>query len=246
MKLIVNADDFGYSKGVSLGIVEAHRNGVVSSATMMVNMPGFGHAVQLAEENPKLGVGIHLVLTCGSAVHPQVASLTDDAGAFRRGQQHLHDAIPEEVEREFVAQIERFLQSGLPLTHLDSHHHVHAHEAILPIVLRLAERYQVPIRNPWTLAGNRSNKRIVTTEGFSHRFYRDNLTPATFMEIMEELKGYATAEIMSHPAYLDEDVLVGSSYNLARTRELQILTSTQVKDYVKQNGIQLVTFKDIG
>lgn len=246
MKLIINADDFGYSRGVNWGIAEAHRQGVVSSTTMMVNMPAYEHAVELGKENPRLGVGVHLVLTCGKPVHPQVPTLTDEWGFFQREQQHLMKARPEEIEQEFTAQIERFLQSGLKLTHLDSHHHVHAHEAILPIVLRLAERYQVPIRNPWTFAGNRGDKRFMTTEGFSHRFYGNDLTPAMFIEVVEEMRGYATAEIMSHPAYLDEDVLVGSSYNLSRTRELQILTSTQVKDYVNQNGIQLVTFNDIG
>jgi len=245
MKLIVNADDFGYSKGVNLGILEAHRNGVVTSATMMVNMPGYEHAVQLAKENPKLGVGVHLVLTGGKAVHPQVPSLTDDTGAFLRGRQRLSDASPEEIEREFTAQIERFLQSGLPLSHLDSHHHVHAHELVLPIVLQLADRYQVPIRNPWTLAEGGYKQEIITTEGFSHRFYGDQLSIDLFSEIVEELSGCATAEVMTHPAYLDEEVLAGSSYHLPRTKELQILTSSQIREYMVEKGVELVTFHDI-
>ena len=245
MKLIVNADDFGYSKGVNLGIVEAHVNGVVSSATMMVNMPGFEHAVRLAKENPRLGVGVHLVLTCGNAVHPDVPSLTDHNGAFLRGSKHLMAASPEDIEREFAAQIERFLQSGLLLSHLDSHHHVHAHEAVLPIVLQLAERYQVPVRNPWTLAGAGRKQACITTEGFSHRFYGDQLSTDLFCEIVDEWGGCATAEIMTHPAYLDDEVLAGSSYHLPRTKELKILTSKQVSEYLEKKGVQLVTFHDI-
>lgn len=248
MKLIVNADDFGYSRGVNWGIVDAHRHGVVSSATMMVNMPAFAHAVELGKENPQLGIGVHLVLTCGQPVHPTVPTLTDESGAFRRGQQHLMDARPEEIEQEWTAQIERFLQSGLELTHLDSHHHVHAHPAVLPIMLRLAKKYDVPIRNPWALteSGQKSDQQVSCTEGFSPRFYGEALTVDTFIDIVEELQGCISAEVMTHPAYLDEAVRKGSSYSLPRMRELEILLADEVKAYMRAREIQLVTFNDIG
>lgn len=248
MKLIVNADDFGYSKGVNLGIVEAHRDGVVSSATMMVNMPGLEHAVRLAKENPFLGVGIHLVLTCGSPVSGNVPTLTDENGRFRRGQEHLGYADTEDVEREFLAQLERFWSTGLKLTHVDSHHHVHTHETVLPVVLRLADRFGLPIRNPWTYAPRNVEQghRVSTTEGFSHHFYGDDLTGKTFIQIVDGLAKYSTAEIMTHPAYLDEELLVGSSYSRQRARELQVLTSSQVKDFIKQSKVQLAAFNEIG
>ncbi|MGO0062826.1 chitin disaccharide deacetylase [Brevibacillus fluminis] len=248
MKLIVNADDFGYSKGVNLGIVEAHAEGIVTSATMMVNMYAFDHAVRLAAAHPALGIGIHLVLTCGYPVTDQAKTLVDADGRFRRGQEHLDAADPLEVEREFTAQIERFLASGLVPTHLDSHHHVHAHPGILPVVLRLAERYRLPIRNPWTAAPQMrpADRRITTTEAFSHRFYGDGLTEATLLAIVEKLADSATAEIMCHPAYLDAELLAGSSYALPRTRELQILTSAAVTSFIAKRQIPLCTFNDIG
>ncbi|MFD2368783.1 chitin disaccharide deacetylase [Brevibacillus sp. GCM10020057] len=248
MKLIVNADDFGYSKGVNLGIIEAHVEGIVSSATMMMNMPEVGHALRLASEHPGLGVGVHLVLTCGSPLEANVPSLTDEHGRFRRGQSHLAEASAEEVEREFTAQLERFLRSGRRPTHLDSHHHVHAHEVILPVVLRLAEKYELPVRFPWMIAqqGRVAHPRIRTTEGFSQRFYGDGLTVETLLGIVDDLADSSTAEIMTHPAYVDEELLTGSSYAIPRTRELKILTAPEVKEYIKSKKVQLVTFNEIG
>ncbi|NRS46943.1 chitin disaccharide deacetylase [Brevibacillus sp. HB2.2] len=248
MKLIVNADDFGYSKGVNLGIVEAHREGVVTSATLMVNMEGFEHAVGLAKEHPTLGVGIHLVLTCGSPVSQDVPSLTDGEGRFRRGQDHLISAAPEEIERELRAQLGRFVASGLKLTHIDSHHHVHAHPAVLPIVLKLAEEYRVPVRYPW-MSGTqeqRDQSSVLTTEGFSHHFYGDDLTVQSFVRIVEDMSDYPVVEIMTHPAYLDEAVLTGSSYAKQRTTELKILTAAELKQYIRDQKIQLVTFSELG
>ncbi|MGM0710469.1 chitin disaccharide deacetylase [Brevibacillus parabrevis] len=248
MKLIVNADDFGYSKGVNLGIIEAHRAGVVTSTTTMVNMGGFEHAVQLARETPTLGVGIHLVLTCGAPVSHDVPSLTDEHGRFHRGYDYLGTTSPEDVEKELRSQIEKYLATGLAPTHIDSHHHVHAHAAILPIVLRLAQEYRLPVRNPWGFqAGDREKQPdVLTTEGFSHRFYGEDLSVQTFFDIVEELADCSVAEMMTHPAYLDEAILTGSSYALPRTRELQILTAKEIKEYVQTRQIQLVTFKELG
>ena len=250
MKLIVNADDFGYSKGVNLGIIEAHREGIVTSATMMVNMAGFTHAAGLAKENPGLGVGIHLVLDCGSPVSQEVPSLIDEQGRFRRGQDHLSAANADQLRRELKAQIETFQASGLKLTHIDSHHHVHAHEEVLPIVLQLAEEYELPVRNPWTLTPSEQVNwpQIKTTEGFMHRFYGDDLSVDTLISILDEIDqaGFSTVEMMTHPAFLDEEVLTGSSYNHQRAKELQILTAPQIKEYVQKQKIQLVNFNQLG
>ncbi|QRG67553.1 chitin disaccharide deacetylase [Brevibacillus choshinensis] len=249
MKLVVNADDFGYSKGVNLGILEAHVEGIVSSATMMMNMPGVAHAFRLAADTPTLGVGVHLVLTCGSPLEANVPTLTDENGMFRRGQAHLEDVSAEEVEREFTAQLETFFRSGRKPTHIDSHHHVHARETILPVVLRLAERHGLPVRYPWAFeqAAERSHTtKVHTTEGFSHHFYGADLTADGLIAIIEGLSGSATAEIMTHPAYVDEELLKGSSYAIPRARELQILTAPKVKEYIKLKKVQLVNFNEIG
>ena len=81
-RLIINADDFGYCKGVNMGIIEAHQNGVLTSTTLMAGMPGFDQAVNLAKKNPGLGVGVHLTLTCGYPVSKDLQTIVDDKGAF--------------------------------------------------------------------------------------------------------------------------------------------------------------------
>lgn len=82
-KVIINADDFGYSRGINYGIIDSHRLGILTSTTIMAGMPGFDHAVQLAKENPKLGIGVHLTLTCGYPLLKDYQTIVDENGKFK-------------------------------------------------------------------------------------------------------------------------------------------------------------------
>lgn len=246
MKLIVNADDFGYSTGVNLGIIEAYQTGIVTSTTMMVNMHALDHAVSLAQRNPGLGVGIHLALTCGSPVRDDVPSLVDGQGRFRMQCDIFQHADAQEIERELESQIERFYAIGLTPTHLDSHHHVHSHPLVLPIVLRLAERYQLPIRR----LSNEPNMadlygRIKTTAQFYWDFYGDQVSYETMVNLIQLGIDKETVEIMCHPAYVDAPLLEGSSYALPRVKELAILTDDRIKQVIKQSNIALSNFRAV-
>ena len=154
--LIVNGDDFGRTPGITEGVLQAHRNGIVTSTTVMVNLPGARAAVQRArEEAPRLGLGVHLNLTTGRPVLPpeRVPTLVDPTGRFYP----IRDLLPrlpsldlDQVEAELVAQIERFRSWGEEPTHLDSHHHLlYLSPVLFRILLGLAERYCLPIRYPW-------------------------------------------------------------------------------------------------
>jgi chitin disaccharide deacetylase len=244
-KLVINADDFGYSKGVNLGIIEAYKHGVVSSATMMVNMPGAAHAAALALAHPGLGVGIHLVLDCGYPVHSNVPSLVDETGQFYKMEELLEKADPRDIEKELHAQIEKFFSFGLTPTHLDGHHHVHGQEKIFPMVQLLAKEYRLPIRKVSGDANHPSNQFLPTTQAFFYEFYGNELTPTSLIDLVKKSTSFDTAEIMCHPAYIDEEVLTGSSYNVQRARELAILIDPEVKRVVEENHIELVTYKDV-
>ena len=130
--LIVNADDFGLSKGQNYGIIEACRRGVVTSTTALVNGEAVEHAAQLSREVPELGVGMHFVLTLGMPLSP-MPGLTRD-GLLGKWIWELaeQDALPlEEVARELDCQYNRFVDLfGKAPTHIDSHHHVHMIPAI--------------------------------------------------------------------------------------------------------------------
>src|ERR1700722_5121585 len=156
-QLILNADDFGMTYGVNEGIVRAHREGVLTSTTLMANGLAFADAVKKAAENPKLGVGCHLVLVGGKPVAPaeQVPSLVDAQG-------NLPDSLPEfvarvsaglikkeEIERELRAQILKIQNAGVVLSHLDSHKHTHAHPKVMDVVGKVAQELGVrKIRRP--------------------------------------------------------------------------------------------------
>ncbi|MDR6997654.1 putative glycoside hydrolase/deacetylase ChbG (UPF0249 family) [Neobacillus niacini] len=141
IKWIVNADDFGYSRAVNYGILDSHLLGIVNSTTMMMNMPGVEHAVEIAKRFPSLGVGIHLVLTCGKPLVGDVSTLVGNQGNFKSLSSIDFDKLSlQELEREWTEQI------GLEPTHMDSHHHVHTRKELLPIVQKLANRYELPVR----------------------------------------------------------------------------------------------------
>ncbi len=153
-QLIVNADDFGYTPGVSQGIIQAHREGIVTSTSVMINMPSAAEWVVRAKaEAPQIGLGLHLTLTAGPPASPpdEVPALLRPDGTFRR-QSDLVASLPtvnlEQVERELRAQIARFTEIvGHPPDHLDSHHHVtYFSPPLAALMFRLAQELDVPIR----------------------------------------------------------------------------------------------------
>jgi len=157
-RLIVNADDFGYTRGVNAGIARGFREGIVTSTTIMATGDAFEDAVDCAQANPKLGVGCHLVLVGGKCVAPakQVTSLADSEGRLPPSLSALLSKLstgsvrPEAIEAELRAQVERVVAAGLRPTHFDSHKHTHAHPKVMEVVVRVAEEFKVTrIRKPF-------------------------------------------------------------------------------------------------
>ena len=149
--LIVNADDLGWTAGVNRGIAEAHRNGIVTSASLLVNGEAFAEAVELARAARGMGVGVHLNLNDGppTASRDAVPSLLSDADEFEGGPDSLLLKIAtralsvREVEIEWDAQISKARKAGIEITHLDGHKHVHMLPGLFEIALRLAKRHGI-------------------------------------------------------------------------------------------------------
>jgi len=149
--LIVNADDLGWTAGVNGGIAEAHRNGIVTSASLLANGEAFAQGAELARGTQGLGVGVHLNLSDGSPVSaPEtVPSLLNDSGQFEGGPDGLLVKIAtrrisiREVEIEWQAQIAKVRAAGVEPTHLDGHKHVHMLPGLFEIALRLAKRHGI-------------------------------------------------------------------------------------------------------
>jgi len=156
-ELIINADDFGYTHGVNEGIIRAHRDGILTSATLMANGAAFDDAVEKAKANPKLGVGCHLVLTGGKSVAPreEIPSLADREGRLPESLGVLVTRISlgavraKDMETELRAQLEKVRRAGIELTHVDTHKHTHVHPRVMGVVGRVARDLGITrIRNP--------------------------------------------------------------------------------------------------
>jgi hopanoid biosynthesis associated protein HpnK len=165
-RLIVNADDFGFTAGVNRGIVEAHSRGVVTSSTLMANGPAFSDAVQLAQTVPQLSVGCHVVLIDGQpSLDPKtIASLVDRDNANRGSDPaRFRDGIggfavraltgrldSREIEAEATAQIRKLQAAGIAVSHLDTHKHTHLFPRVLRPLLRAGAACGVrAVRNPF-------------------------------------------------------------------------------------------------
>src|SRR6266542_1824524 len=145
-RLIVNADDFGRSHSINQAVVRAHREGILTTASLMVNGEAADEAVELARQNPRLGVGLHCSVVCGtSALSPgEIPGLVGAGGSFgdrpiAAGFRYFfRPELRRQLEREMAAQFEKFRATGLPLDHVNGHLHFHLHPAIFRILMRHA------------------------------------------------------------------------------------------------------------
>jgi chitin disaccharide deacetylase len=149
--LIINGDDFGYSEAVNRAIIRAHLEGILTSASLMVNERAVEQAVRMAKANPGLAVGLHLVLSQGRAAlsHDEIPQITDCQGSLsdsplRAGLKYFfnHQAR-RELQREMRAQFERFRSTGLPFSHVDGHAHLHMHPVIFDQLIPLCDEFGV-------------------------------------------------------------------------------------------------------
>jgi chitin disaccharide deacetylase len=264
-RLIINSDDYGRTPQISRGIRDAHARGVVTSTTCMMNIPTTAEDIAVAlTETPTLGMGVHLVLTMGSPISAPgaVPSITDENGRFFK-YTPLVEQLPnmniDEVKREWRAQIEAFMKaSGRKPTHLDSHHHSsYFSPALFQGMLELAKEYECAIRFPFT--GDVSKELEETDrhqpalikqfaprrpDRFVVDFYDEGATLEKLLGILNRLTD-GTTEIMCHPGYTDDAFANESVYNDQRDRELKILTDPSLKEAIRANSIQLITFAEL-
>jgi predicted glycoside hydrolase/deacetylase ChbG (UPF0249 family) len=247
--LLVNADDFNLTAGVSRGIVEAHRRGIVTGTTALVNLPGLAASREAAAAVPGLDVGLHFNLTLGPPVLPpeRVVSLLDAAGRFRRDpDRFVACGDPGEIRAELTAQLERFLTLfGRAPTHLDSHHHIHRHPRVLEAVLQVAEASRLPVRPTPPEVGALLRRRGIPTVDrtlgdITEAALRD---PGRLAELLSTLPD-GVAELICHPGYQDADLAV-SRYAAEREQELHALCEPAVRRAVTAAGIRLIGFRSL-
>jgi predicted glycoside hydrolase/deacetylase ChbG (UPF0249 family) len=218
--LIVNADDFGTSNGVNRGIVEAHRRGVVTSASLMVEMPGSEEAARLAHECPALSVGLHVKL---DGRKEPVADLTDS------------DACRESLN----SQLSHFMAlMDCPPTHLDSHHHIHTRPELLHHFKETAEACGIPLRD---CSGVRYCSRFYGQ--WAGEQHHEQVSVAGLIRILATDVGDGVTELGCHPGFADSDLV--SSYMIERELELSTLCDGRVRGFLDDRGISLIGFGEV-
>jgi len=256
--LIVNADDFGFTRDVNQGIVDAHRNGILTATTLMASGAAFDDAVRLARENPSLDVGCHLVLV-GSPGFPDTVP-------------HLVLAIRKMPVYELLAaQVRKIVDAGVVPTHLDTHKHTHLLPPVLDAVARISQEFKIPwVRRPfdfpmeaggigWSkrtvssaMGAMRGRfQRILSSRGcrFTDHFAGFRMTgayDAAYLEkLIRELPDGST-EFMCHPGRCTEE-LRGQRTRLKESREaeLRALTAPEVRRALQESGVRLASYRDL-
>jgi chitin disaccharide deacetylase len=284
-RLIINADDFGLAPGVNRAIIELQQAGALSSATLMANGPFFSPAVYMAFAQPSLAVGCHVVLVDGSpCLRPaEVPSLVDpqNPSSFRTTVGRFFADLlrgrvrEEEIEAEAVAQIQRIQSSGITVSHIDSHKHVHAFPRVLAPLLRAASRCGVRcVRNPfepwWSLKATRPagtvrrmQVHVMRTQGRAFtRLTREHgmmtadgsmgllatgILDDSVLRALLQAMPPGTWELVCHPGYSDR-ALDEARTRLRASREVERSALLAViPDAIKNDsGLALIDFHRLG
>jgi predicted glycoside hydrolase/deacetylase ChbG (UPF0249 family) len=247
-RLIVNGDDLGYARGVNAGILRAHRDGIVTSATLMTNALATAEAAVLARETPALDVGIHLVLTYGRPLSDPatVGSLVRPDGTFLRAREVIGAGrvMTEDVLRELRAQYARGREIlGRAPSHLDTHHWVEEAPAVLDAVIELARETGAAARSLTPAIRDRMRASGVRTpDAYVRRFQHDGrIDVDSLLAILDALPDGVT-ELGCHPGESDTDLDARSSYARERPIELATLTDPRVRAAIAEREIELTTF----
>jgi predicted glycoside hydrolase/deacetylase ChbG (UPF0249 family) len=269
-RLIVNADDFGFTPAVTAGILEAHAAGTVSATSVMVHCPGWDDAVRRSNETPTLDYGLHLNLLVGSPM-AKAPSLTGADGNFLPLATIVRRALTgrlrsRDVAAECEAQLAALASAGIRCTHMDSHRHTHALPVIRGAVAAIAAQRKLPLRRPieshfraGDFASQLHRGVIASSWRVTSVTAARTRAPDHFVGVsMQGSRGFAeqfiatvdrlaagSTEMMVHPGHVDETLVAVDSYTHERERELAALTSPQLRDCLRRNDLVIVGFRDI-
>jgi hopanoid biosynthesis associated protein HpnK len=269
-RLVVNADDFGRSPSINDAVVRAHREGILTSASLMVNEPARDAAVALARENPTLGIGLHLTLLCGHAALPPatIPGLVNSRGDFSdrpaaTGLRYfVRRDLREQLRREIHRQFALFRETGLPLDHLNGHLHLHLHPVVFRILMEDADalgiRHLRLTRDcfwmNWRLARGRWWYRV------SHAVIYHLLAARARGPLRQRGTKHTRAVFgLLQDSHVDEAYVLkllprlpaGDSELYSHPsrdefkHELEALISPRVKELIDKLGIQLIRYRDL-
>lgn len=251
-RLIVNADDFGRATGVNAGILRAHRDGIVTAATLMVQAPASEDAARIARATPTLDVGVHLTLTYARPVTDpkRIPSLVEPGGAFPRLPTAFLGRVRAERGEaliEYRAQHARAAELlGQAPTHLDTHHWLHDDPALEWAIATLAQETGSAVRPHDEAQRERLRAMGVRTVDRYHRDFQHegHVDVPTLEGILAGIDDGVT-ELGCHPGEPDAELERTSAYAALRVTELATLTDTRIRAAVERERIVLSTYADL-
>jgi len=269
-RLIVNADDFGRSHSINEAVIRAHGEGILTTASLMVNEPGLDEAVALAKQNPRLGVGLHLSLLCGHSALPpgKISGLVNPRGEFSENpvatgfRYFFQRGLRGQLRAEIHAQFEKFRATGLPLDHVNGHLHLHLHPTVFRILMEDAEKLGVR-RMRLTRDCFARSRRLARGRWFyraSHALIYEWLSSRAREPLRRH--GIRHAQIsfgLLQDSHVDEayvlnllpELPAGDSELYSHPsldefkHEFDALVSPRVKEQIKKLGIELIRYQDL-
>ncbi len=248
-RLIVNADDFGFTRDVNEGIVEAHRRGILTATTIMATGNAFDHAVLLARDYAAtLDVGVHLTLIGEQALSRPGQALPDSPRALVAAV--LFRTL--NIARELEAQVLRVFEAGIQPTHLDTHKHSHLLPQVAEVVGELSERYRIawvrrPLPKPILGALSMARLRRHGCRMTDHFLGYDLTGRFGAVELESVIRSLpeGLSEFMCHPGRLGGELRQARTrLKESRQRELDALTAPAVKTAVQAAGVQLTGYRN--
>lgn len=245
-KIVINADDFGLTEAVSLGIISGHVEGVISSTSLMVNMDYAKEACKIAKSYPELGLGVHLNVTLGKPIFEasKIPSLVNENGIFHSGKDYsLGLVTPNEDELliEFEAQIQNFIEfTGRNPDHINYHHKYDFFGLFPNITNFLIEKYNVPLRLEKEHTG------YPYAFATKHEILmKEEMNETLFYKYIEEKINEDLVEIPNHAGFVDYELMKISSLNTGRARDLYLLKNSNIKEILRKKGYEIVNWANI-
>jgi len=251
--LTINADDFGLTKEVTLGIQESISNGIVTSTGAMVCVKGARQNIQAYASKTKGSIGAHLQLTDGKPIlaADEIPSLTDKNGMFYSKSKDLPWILnAEQIYNEWKAQIAQLLSIGIRPEFLDTHHNVHMRSQVLPTLAKLSLELNIPVRSGSSLVTNQlrflgaSCPDVTIINYFGKDLSWERIEYLICKE-RDNLGEDAVIELSCHPGYSSNELEEISYYTKDREIELKVLTSEKIKNRISKLGFQLIPMKDV-
>lgn len=262
MKLLVQGDDFGFTRGVTLGIVDSIDRGILRNTGLFTNMPAAEFAVTFMKERPQVCFGVDFNLVAGKPVSDpkDIPHMVDDNGDFIKSGARVRDKLwkseegrrklfpKNEVKKEVRAQYERFIElTGTRPGYL--HPHSIMPETYLEVIRELSQETGIPFSmdtiKKYDLFSPQMSSPVSKSKMFEPNSQLEKDTTQQIVDGFEDMLKHEKCAIICHPGYLDADLLDKTTLSIERVRDAQAYMSDVVKNWIKENQVELITYRDL-